>query len=85
KMTPEAECLSAQIGQLEGGLTVSFDVCVQDRYINTIWSERTQALVAYMKMFNILLDATEYNVTILSISTIEDFDFSEASKQISFN
>ena len=73
------------LGLLEGGAVVSYDVCLQDYFFNTAWSDKNSRLVASFEAFSIFWDEIEYHIITLSNSTIMDFNFTESLKQISFN
>jgi len=47
KMVPSGETLVGNLGLLEAGTTVSYEVCLQDYFFNTDWSALAQAEVIF--------------------------------------
>jgi len=85
KMVPSGETMIGNLGLLEGGMRVSYDVCLQDYFFNTVWSDKISIFVGSLEVFSVFWDEVEYQVTIISNSTVTDFNFSQPESQISFN
>ena len=85
KMVPNGETMIGNLGLLEGGRRVSYDVCLQDYFFNTEWSNKTSTFVGYFEVFSAFWDEVEYQITTISNSTATGFNFEQPESQLSFN